>query len=375
MVKKLKEIARILTGLVFIFSGLTKGVDPLGTTYKLVDYFNAFNTSWANSMATVLAITLISIELLIGISLLIKFHVKVFSWLVLLFMGIFLPLTLYIAIKNPVTNCGCFGDAIIISNWTTFYKNIILTVLVIIIFKNRRVYSINYNSLLQTRMWLSIVVALGIFINISYTYLPLVDFRPFKIGTNILEGITIPDDAPEAEYEYKFVYKNKNTGKEKKFTEENYPWNDTINWAYVSSKSKLIKKGYEPPIHDFTIENSYGEDVAEYYLTAPGYTFLLIAYDLENSNISKQSKINKLAGSVIDSGNNFICLTAATNEQIEDFKKINQTPYEYYFCDEITLKTIIRSNPGLVVLKEGTIIKKFHWRELPSAKNWQSKLN
>ncbi len=375
MVKLLKEVSRILIGVVFIFSGFVKGVDPYGTIYKLIDYFNAFGFSWANSLATVLAIALIGTELLIGISFLLKYKMKFFGWIALLFMAVFLPLTLYIALTNPVTDCGCFGDALIISNWATFLKNIVLTILIIVVFKFRKQYSIAYNSSLQTRIWLGIVVLFSIFINISYNYLPLLDFRPYKVGNNIMEGMTIPEDAPEAIYEYEFVYKNKNTGNEERFTEENYPWKDTVNWAYVSMESELIQKGYEPPIHDFTIENSYGEDVADYYLTALGYTFLLIAYDLENSNISEQSKINKLANSVLENGSNFICLTAATDEQIEEFSVINQPPYEFYFCDEITLKTIIRSNPGLLILEEGTILEKYHWRELPSQYNWQSKLN
>ena len=375
MAKRIQEIARIIVGLVFIFSAVVKGIDPLGTVYKLTDYFYAFHTSWANSAATILAFALIGAEFIIGFSLLFKFKTQIFSWLLAIFMGVFLPLTLYIAIKNPVTDCGCFGDAIKISNWSTFYKNIVLSILTIIILINRKNFRIKYNELLQTRLWLSIVIAFVIFVNYSYTHLPLIDFRPYKIGVNILDGMTIPDNAPMAEYEYTFVYKNKQTGKEKTFNDQNYPWNDTINWEYVSADSKLIKEGYEAPIHDFTIENNYGENVADYYLTAPGYTFLLVAYDLNKTATSAFEQINELALKINDAGHSFICLSGSTEDQIEDFSINNNTKFEYYFCDDVTLKTMIRSNPGLVVLHEGTIVKKLHWRDLPKAKNWEKLIN
>ena len=325
-------------------------------------------------MSQVLAFALIGIEFIIGISLLFKFKIKAISWLLTFFMSIFLLLTLYIAIKNPVTDCGCFGDAIKISNWETFFKNVVLFALTIVILKNRKKIAIQYNEQLQTRLWISIVVAFVIFVNYSYNHLPVIDFRPYKIGVNIMDAMTIPEDAPTAEYSYTFVYQNKHTGKEETFTQENYPWNDTVNWKYVSVDTKLIKEGYEPPIHDFTIENDYGEDVADYYLTSPGYTFLLVAYDLEKTNTNIQDQINELAQSIQDSGSSFICLTGSTQDQIEEYRIANETPYDFYFCDDITLKTMIRSNPGLVVLNEGTIVKKLHWSNLPNAQNWATQI-
>jgi hypothetical protein len=131
-------------------------------------------------------------------------------------------------------------------------------------------------------------------------------------------------------------------------------------------KSKLIKKGYHPPIHDFTIENSFGEDVADYFLHEPGNTFILVAYNLDKSEKKRQEKINELAQQAIDKGWNFICLTASTEQDITNFKQLNQPPYQFYFCDEITLKTMIRSNPGLMLIREGTVIDNWHWRDIPS---------
>jgi len=363
--KYIKEIVRILLGAVFIFSGFVKGVDPLGSTYKFTDYFHAFGTNWAVGFSFALAIILALAEFGIGIALFLNYRMKIFSWLVTLFMAYFLPFTLWIAIKNPVTDCGCFGDAFVITNWQTFYKNIVLMALAIIVLINRRKYKNKYNIYFQNG-YFALILAAFLFLEFyGYNHLPIIDFRPYKIGNNISQGMTVPPNSPTDEYRNEFIYKNKATGKEKKFDDTNYPWQDTINWQYVSMKSILVKEGYHAPIHDFTIENSEGENIADFYLYDPNYTFMLVSYRLDKTSTKKQEKINALAQKTLDSGMNFICLTAASQEEIDQFKEKNHTPYEFYFCDEITLKTIIRSNPGLVLLKEGTVINKWHWRDIP----------
>ncbi|MDA3880457.1 MAG: DoxX family protein [Prolixibacteraceae bacterium] len=363
--KFVREAARILLGLTFVFSGFVKGVDPLGSTYKFVDYFTALGTSWANSLALILAILLSITEFGIGAALLFNYRMKIFSWLALIFMGFFLPLTLWIAIKNPVSDCGCFGDAIILSNWDTFYKNIVLTLLAVFIFIQRYQYRNRYNRSFQNGYFAAIMLAFLFIQYYSYNHLPIFDFRPYKIGNSISEGMEMPEDAPADEYKTEFIYKNKQTGTEKKFNEENYPWQDTLTWEYVSANSILVKEGYHPPIHDFTIENSYGKDVKDFYLHDEHYTFMLISEDLEKASTRKQEKINEFATKAMNEGMNFICLTASTANQIEAFIEEHNPPYEFFFCDEITLKTIVRSNPGLMLTQEGTILNKWHWRDFP----------
>lgn len=363
--KIIREIARILIGITFTFSGFVKGIDPLGSTYKFTDYFNAFGAEWATNLSFILAVALSIAEFGIGIALLLNYRVKIFSWFALLFMAFFLPLTLWIAIKKPVTDCGCFGDALVISNWETFYKNIVLALLSIIVLMQRRNYINNYNINFQNGYFLLILLLFGFVQHRSYHHLPLIDFRPYKIGVNMNEAMEIPADAPVDVYKTEFIYRDKESGKTKKFDETNYPWQDTINWTFVDSKSTLVKAGYHAPIHDFTMENSYGEDVKDFYLHDENYTFILVAYSLEKTNTRKQDKINQLARQLLDDGMNFVCLTASIEEEIEDFKNKYQPPYEFLMCDEITLKTMIRANPGLFMTSGGTILDKWHWKDIP----------
>jgi uncharacterized membrane protein YphA (DoxX/SURF4 family) len=363
--KIVRQIIRILLGATFVFSGFVKGVDPLGSTYKFTDYFTAFGTDWASHFALALAIILSLAEFGIGIALLLNYRVKIFSWFCLLFMAFFFPFTLWIALKNPVTDCGCFGDAIILSNWDTFYKNIVLSIFAIVVFIYRNEYKNRINIQYQNIGFSFFVLLLGFVQFQALNHLPIIDFRPYKIGTNISKGMETPANAPADVYKNEFTYRNKITGKTKKFDETNYPWKDSVNWEYVEMKSKLVKAGYHPPIHDFTIENSYGEDVADYYLHEPNNTFILVASNLEKSNKKKQDRINELAQQAIDKGWNFICLTASDSMEINNFKQQYQPPYDFFFCDEITLKTMIRSNPGLILTRKGTVLDNWHWRDIP----------
>jgi uncharacterized membrane protein YphA (DoxX/SURF4 family) len=364
-VKFLRELFRLVLGTTFIFSGFVKGIDPLGSTYKFIDYFGAFGADWANKMAFTLAILLAVTEFGIGIALVLNYRIKLFSWFTLLFMSVFFPLTLWIALVNPVSDCGCFGDALVISNWETFYKNIVLVLLSLFVLLYRHHFKNKLHLRLQNSIFLFFIVSFLTLQFYSYNHLPIIDFRPYKIGQNISEGMEIPEGAPEDEYRTEFFYKNRKTGKIKEFNEQNYPWQDTVNWVYDSSKSILEKTGYHPPIHDFTIENRFGEEISDFYLYDPGYTFILVSYNLELSNKKNQEQINNFAQEVMDKGINFICLTASTEQTIENFTAQHNPPYEFFFCDEITLKTIIRSNPGLVLTQEGTILNKWHWKDIP----------
>jgi uncharacterized membrane protein YphA (DoxX/SURF4 family) len=364
--KIIREIIRILLGATFVFSGFVKGIDPLGSAYKFTDYFNAFGTDWATTFSLVLSIVLALAEFGIGIAILLNYQVKIFSWLCLLFMAFFLPLTLWVAIKNPVTDCGCFGDALVISNWETFFKNIVLMAFAIVVFINRLKYKNKFNFKFQNAYFIFFLLLLGYVQYHGLNHLPLIDFRPYKIGNNINEGMNIPEGAPQDVFKNEFIYKNKVTGKNQKFDETNYPWKDTINWQYVEMNSKLIKKGYHAPIHDFTMENSNGEDVADFFLHEKNYTLILVSNNLSKASKKRQKEINELAEKAKNEGWNFICMTAATSEDIIQFEEQYQPPYEFFFCDEITLKTMIRSNPGLILLKEGTIIDNWHWRDIPA---------
>jgi len=353
-------ISRILIGIVFIYSGFVKSVDPLGSTYKFIDYFNAFGTTWANSVSFILSVIQSLAEFVIGASLVLNLRIKLSSLGALIFMLIFTPLTLYIAIASPVHDCGCFGDALVITNWQTFWKNLIILVPTLFLFKNRHLPT---NLLKATEQWIVVAVLtifIGIIIQFSYNHLPLIDFRPYKIGTSIPEGMEVPEGAPVDEYKSVFIYSK--DGVEKEFEVSNLP---DSTWTFVDARHDLIKKGYEPLIHDFTIVSTDGTEITDIVLSNQNYYFLLVAYDLKKASNKNIDKINKLAAYSIEMGYSFIGLTSSGNETVDEFISETEAIYEFYNTDETTLKTIIRSNPGLVLVKDGIIINKWHHNDIP----------
>lgn len=372
--KVLGHLSRIIVGITFIFSGFVKGIDPWGSAYKFIDYFHAMGLDWLDWSAFPLGMLLSFAEFLIGAALLFGINVRLFSWGALIFMTFFTPLTLWIAIANPVTDCGCFGDALVISNWETFYKNIFLIILAVIVFLQR-------SKLKALLGWVSPVlgyVVIGAYIlavGYSYHYEPLFDFRPFKKGVNIIEAMTVPEDAPRDVYENIFYYKNKNTGEVKKFTEENYPWQDTINWVFDSmDEPRLISQGYRPPIKTFMVETREGDNIYDFFLYDEKYVFMLIAYDINKSSRDHQDRINELATWAMGEGYSFICLTSSLFEECDRFAEETGAPYEFFHADEIDLKTMIRSNPGLMVLKGGTIVAKFSRNDIPSPEEFLAQM-
>ncbi|HBO25773.1 MULTISPECIES: BT_3928 family protein [Culturomica] len=371
--KFLLNICRILIGLVFIFSGFVKGIDPLGSDYKFTDYFNAFGMSWMNFSALFFSFLLSMAEFIIGICLFLNIKTKLASWGALLFMAVFTPLTLILAIKNPVTDCGCFGDALVLTNWETFFKNIILLVMVLLVFFNRKRFKSIFNVLEQSVILTGSIIFMFCIEMYSYRHLPILDFRPYAVGANITEGMTTPEGAPHDEYSTTLKYKNKNTGEIKEFDESNFPWQDTLNWEFHSSSQKLLKEGYKAPIHDFVIEHPEYGDITEEVLNDDDYTFLVVSYKLSKASAEAQDKLNKLAAYASENGYRFYGLTASNADEITDFVHKYNVNYSFCATDEIQLKTVIRSNPGLVLLKKGTIIDKWGHRDIPDADELKGK--
>lgn len=362
----IKHLARYLVGLTFIFSGFVKGIDPWGSAYKFTDYFTAMHLDWLQWAAFPLGVLLSFAEFAIGVALVFNVFLRLFSTLALLFMVFFTGLTLWIAIENPVTDCGCFGDALVITNWETFYKNVVLLILAIIVFYYRnKMKGLPGKKTGYVLSGLTVIAYAAIVIH-SYNHLPPIDFRPFKVGTNIPEAMSVPEGAPQDEYENIFYYKNKKTGEVEQFTEENYPWQDTINWEFDNMESFLVTEGYEPPIHDFRVETPEGDNILDFFLYDDNYVFMLIAYDLRKTNTNSQEEINNLAHWAMDQGMQFIGLTSSLPDESEEFTQRFNVPYEFFNTDEITLKTIIRSNPGLIILKDATIVAKYHYNDIPT---------
>lgn len=286
---------------------------------------------------------------------------KVASTLALFLMGVMTPLTLYLALANPVSDCGCFGDAWVLTNWQTFGKNIILLIAAVTVFKERKLI-IRFITLKMEWM-VSLYTILFVFALSFYCleYLPVLDFRPYKIGVNIKAGMEIPEGAKPSVFESRFVLEK--DGRQQEFTLDNYP---DSTWTFVETRTVLKEKGYEPPIHDFSmISLSTGEDITDSVLTDKGYTFLLVAHRTEEADDSNIDLINEIYDYIIEHGYGFYALTSSPDEEIEAWR--DRTGAEYPFCqmDDITLKTIIRSNPGLLLIKDGTILNKWSDSQFP----------
>ncbi len=364
--KVLRIVSRIVVGIVFIYSGFVKGIDLLGSTYKFSDYFDAFGISFLKPGALILAYILCTAEIVMGFAMLTRLRMRQFSWLVLIFMAVFTPLTLILAIYNPVSDCGCFGDALILTNWETFWKNVIISVFVLFVFFQRKKYSPVYGLATEWGIIGGMTLVFLLFFHYNLKHLPVIDYRPYKIGTYMPDAMQVPEGAPQDEYETTFYYKNKNTGKVKKFSEENYPWNDTATWEFVNYETKLVKKGVEPPIHDFDISKQDGEVMTDYILYDKNYSFLVFSHDLDEAELEAFEQINKYAAfAKEDSLFSFYFVTASTNSAIRRLKREVPVDFEFHLADEITIKTIVRSNPGVMLIKNGTIIGKWHYNDFP----------
>lgn len=370
-----KHISRILLGLTFVFSGFVKGIDPWGSAYKFTDYFNAFQMPWLTNLAFALGILLAAAEFFLGVAMIFNFFIRLTSWFMLAFMLFFTGLTFVLALTNPVTDCGCFGDALVITNWQTFYKNIVLLALAIFVFVQRKNFASKNGPILSVAMTGMTMVVYFYLVTYSYNHLPIIDFSPYKVSVNIPDAMKIPDGAPKDIYENNLIYKNLKSGEEKAFTEANYPWQDTLNWKFVKmGEQKLIQKGYKPPIHDFRIETPEGEDIKDFFLYDEKGTFMVIASNLQKTNIEGFKKIAQLAIDAKHKGYNFIALTATSPDSFEAFKNETGAQFDFFNTDEITLKTIVRSNPGLILLKKGTILGKYHFNDIPKPEELEDQI-
>ena len=360
----LTTVCRFVLAVVFIFSGFVKAIDPLGTQYKIQDYIDAFG--WAGVFPDIvpfLASALLGmLEFCLGVYLFFGIRRIIAPRAVVAIMAVMTPLTFWLALDNPVSDCGCFGDAVVLSNWETFWKNVVLLAMSVVVLKwRKRIF-----PLATARFdWL---IALYGFIYIfsmtiyCYRELPVFDFRPYHVGADIRQGMEIPEGEEPTEYETRFILQK--DGVEKEFTLENYP---DSTWTFVDSKTVVKKQGYEPPIHDFSMMNVVdGEDITEQVLSDKNYTFLLVSHQLGLADDTQIDLINELYDYSLEYGYAFYCLTSSSDEDILKWK--DNTGAEYPFClmDNITLKTMIRSNPGLILLKEGKVIRKWSVNNLPN---------
>ena len=362
MLAILVNICRAILGLTFIFSGYVKATDPLGSQYKIHDYLEAlglasFIPDW---LTLIMAIGLAAVEFSMGIFTLFAMRRHATSKLMLAFMVMMTAITVWIAIANPVSDCGCFGDAIILTNVETLIKNIVLLAcsVMIFIYPQKMVRFIS-----RPAQWIAAnyTVLFSIVSSMLSLYLlPPFDFRPYYIGADIAKGMEIPKGAEQPEFETTFVLEK--DGKKQTFTIDNYP---DSTWTFVDSKTVQTKQGYVPPIHDFNMEDAEGNDITADILEHKGYTFLLISPHLENADDSNFGEIDQIYEYAKENDIPFYCLTASADKGRQHWQDITGAEYPFLTTDETTLKTIVRSNPGLLMLKGSKIVGKWSHNNLP----------
>ena len=351
---------RFALALVFVFSGFVKAVDPMGTVYKLTDYAEAFGVAVHPALLWVGTWVLIAVEYVMGVALFFGLYRRFYLWLMILFLGAMTPLTLVLALTNPVSDCGCFGDAVVLTNWQTFGKNVVLLLMAIVVLVcNRRI-----RRVISERMqWLVFVYALAsivVFMQYNLRHLPVLDFRPYSIGTNIIDAMTVPDDAPQDEYETLFVLEK--DGEQRTFTFDSYP---DSTWTFVKRENRLVSKGYVPPITDFHLAGLDGEEVTHDVLEQPGYTFLMVAHNLERTNEGMLDVINDLHDYAKVNGYPFYMVTSSSTAAIDEWTEHTGATYPYLQADDILLKTMLRANLGLIVLHDAVVVGKWSARDMP----------
>ena len=357
------NVCRFVLAATFIFSGYVKAIDPLGTLYKLKDYaaamsLNGLLPDWA---LVGVAIALGALEFALGVFMLFAVRRHVVSRITLAFMTAMTALTLWIFVADPVKDCGCFGDALKLTNGETLLKNIVLIACAALV-AWRPADMARFIS--RSNQWIVryYTVAYIVITSIYCLYtLPIFDFRPYHVGMNIKQGMEIPEGAEQPEFESTFLLRK--NGETREFTLDNYP---DSTWEYVDTRTVQTKKGYEPPIHDFALTScDTGEDITEQVLTKKGYTFLLVSPRLAVADDSNFGDIDQIYEYAEENGADFYCVTASANDEIERWRDLTGAEYQFCNADETTLKTMIRSNPGLMLLKDGTIIDKWSHNALP----------
>ena len=360
--KYLVNFSRLFVGLLFIFSGLIKINDPVGFSFKLEEYFGptVFNIDFLLPYVLPLAIFIVVVEVLLGVFLLIGLKKEFTIYSLFVMIVFFTFLTWYSAYFNKVTDCGCFGDAIKLTPWESFTKDIILLVFIIILMMGLKyIKPLFTNKLLYTIPVISLVICILI-VNQVLSHLPLIDFRPYKIGNNIIENMITPEDSKKAIFRYDWLF---NVEGEKKIisTSGNFP---SIEGDFISVETELLEEGYEPPIHDFSMEL----DDIDYTdsLMQEENLLIFVFYNISKMELEAIGDLKESLRIAMDNNYKIIGLTASGNEDVNNFKSKFLVDLDFYFCDETALKTIVRSNPAALKLHKGTIIQKAHWNDFQS---------
>ena len=358
--KIIVSIMRVFVGLLFIISGLIKLNDPLGFSFKLDEYFSpaVFNLDFLSVFSLPLALFLVILEVLLGVALLIGIWRRFVVFNLLGLITFFTFLTFYSAYFDKVKDCGCFGDALKLTPWESFTKDVVLLVLILIVFFGRKYITPIFNPLLT-----NIFAALSLVLRLAFGYhvlmhLPSIDFRAYKIGDNLIENMSTPPDAPKAIQEFTWTFDVNGTQKTI-VTDGSYP---NVDGTYVGVETKIIDEGFQPSILDFSIE-SESEDLTNYFLEQDRL-LMIVSYNLETAEKEGLLKLKSISDRALKEGYTVIGLSASGDEVKRRIKTKYDLNFEFFICDEKALKAVVRSNPGVLTLQKGTVQQKVHWNDI-----------
>ena len=362
-------LCRWAVGAVFVFSGFVKLIDPMGFAYKMIEYFEAFGVQFLIPFALLFAIVLAVAEFSMGLCLIMNVCIETASWAVALFVAFFTLLTLVSALTNPVSDCGCFGDAIKLTNWQTFFKNLILLPLSLLIFSRRKKMS-RYAQPLGEWVWAAALFGGGVMLSLYCArHVPLLDFLPFHVGQDIPAAMTPPEGAPADKYRVTLVYQK--DGKEQAFTPDSSPWQDSA-WQYVRTNSELISRGYLPPIHDFDLLHPSLGSITDSILECP-CAVLAVFQKVEDSKFKQLDTLRKFLRAAEAGGCAVAGVTASAQDAASAFAAKHRLGFEFCNTDYTTLKTT-RLTTGVLLLHRGIIAGKWSWQDLPSSKIFEQPL-
>jgi uncharacterized membrane protein YphA (DoxX/SURF4 family) len=359
--KTLRNISRIAIGLVFLFSGFVKAVDPMGSKFKFDDYFMAFGMEWLIPFSLVFGILLSTLEFVTGFCLISNLFTKFFSWVTLLFMLFFTVLTYILALTNPVTDCGCFGDAILLTNWETFYKNLFFMLPTIILFLERKKFQGRF-GVLGSGFQTAFIALVTLYISFySLNNLPLVDYRPYRVGQNlVLNAKEHPSGAPQAKFETNLLYEK--NGERKMFELANLP---DSTWQWVETLNHQISEGYVPPVKNLYLTDIQGTNYTDFIFRRDEQVLISVVLDMSKLTQEQITMYNEISVQCLTNEIYFVLLTSTNQDFIMRFREQHLPTYKILNADPITLKTIIRSDGGFLLTYKGTVLKKWHHTKFP----------
>ncbi len=361
--------SRIFVGCLFIFSGFIKANDPIGFSYKLDEYFELFHMPFLIPLTVYMAMGICVLEIALGVMLLLGEFMEFTAWLLLLLIVFFTFLTGYSAITGAVSDCGCFGDALKLTPFQSFMKDLVLLVFILVIFIYRKQINPVFN-LKWSKFHVSMAVLIPtLFTVYCYAYLPVIDFRAYKIGNNLREQMAFPLGGKRDSTVLTLVYKDKASGSEQGYSMKELPFSDSVwmaNHEFIKQDNKVIIEGDKPKITDFNIWSEDSPDITAEVLDDPNYRLWIISYDLTKASKSSFEAIVKLTDECEKHGIKSVGLTSTDYAIMDPIRHEINAAFPFYYADQTVLRTMIRSNPGIMLMKGSTVMGMWHYHAVPS---------